>query len=775
MQRIKYKARHITTTAEKKSLAKALAKVRKPRQKGSKDLTAPERETIRGWRRHVHPQGHEHAGEPKYSIRWIATATNRSWATINRLVHGKTHTKPRSGRKPVSANFKAALTETYLHLRHKHGTNKKRRRSTPIQLAMDAVPGFKWSKTTARSILRESKLRARRSRVRPFQSKTDRKVRLAWGRKHRRLTREHFQKNVVFLDCKCFAVRTTVLQKMKGDARDVLFHYRTLTEGLLEECTRSSKGSSKPGGKYVVRIYAAVADGKMVMWQEYRKWNGERAAELTQKLRANCRALWPEKEVVVLCHDNDWSFNGKVNAAAERKHGFELFSIPPRSPEFMPLDYAIWVWILERMREQERDMYPEIHETAAQYKDRLRSIAMSVPADVINRVIGCMVDHIEQVVHHKGGHWQDGQKATRRWRQRRLEREESQLVKRARVRDLLQSRRWVRAIQKKHGLPSAEDDACDDFFADPPEQDRPEQEEEQKRGESPASSLAVLAALAVAKGLSSQDDPPKGGKSKGKSSPPRGGSPDGKSSPPGAKPPSPPKAEEESPAPVEEQLGGGRVKRTTYIESKPVWFDDKGKFRLEHRGLTVSIGQKRYRVREEVFLEGFEEHPMPPDGSCLFHAFGLFASPTLSATEARELCAAQIRTDMLPTQDLGTGGDQVNLTSWLRQACIPGPSCVVPSRLQAQVGVDKSLETVRHAYASWLLERPKRSGRKKYATWGGFLEMGVLAQCLDLTVRVYEPVDGGCFRECGGEPIGRGTNTAHLLWTGGTHYNVLMK
>jgi hypothetical protein len=225
-----------------------------------------------------------------------------------------------------------------------------------------------------------------------------------------------WQHDVIFADCKRFQVRTSPRQKVLGRWRRYYATYRTRREGLLRHLTRPSgyaaKGSSKSVG-----VYAAVARGEVLLWEEYTAWNAQVAAAMTRKLEQAVRDRWPEEFSeqagvggMHLVHDNDFSFNSALNRDQESSSGFRVIHLPPRSPEFMPLDYAHWAHILTRM--QAAEAFSPQSERAVAYKARLRATALATPPDVINRAHGQMVDHLAKVEAAKGCHFEDGRRAT---------------------------------------------------------------------------------------------------------------------------------------------------------------------------------------------------------------------------------------------------------------------------------------------------------------------------------------------------------------------------
>jgi hypothetical protein len=544
------------------------------------------------------------------------------------------------------------------------------------------------------------------------------------------------------------------------------------------------------------------------MFEEYKKWNGKKAAELTNKLRGELDRIWPEHKhtVLALCHDNDRCFTSAVNKDAEAEDGFELFRMPVRSPELMPLDYSHWRWILNDMQAQEdRKGWTNHKETPSEYIQRLRATAFRMPKPHIDRAHACMMDHIELMRHHKGGHWEDGRKAVRRWRESLSPRTHAQ---REEAIEGLKGRNgkvplWIRKVWREH-LPSGDPLKEPLRGQDPP--GGAEGEEEEKPSDS--SIPPLLAGLAVAGLVSggaasspeapSPDGPPgkkrrnhwsRSPKLRGYKPASQVGQPPqpGKPSPTGKQPEVPPPEEPskkkrrqplpppdpgpEPPAPpaalVREDLGGGRVRYTRHTETWPTQNRRTGM--MEVVGAFIRVGARYFRQSVEVRLEGHDEIPVPGDGSCLFHAIGFHLPPGWDATNLRGRVASLVRDGIPPGEPVA--GE--TLATWVR-AQFTGATArerSIPARVTGRVRPDTPIERVREVYVEWLLE-VRRDG--SYKTWGGPVEIAVAAHAFGLTVHVHHPVRVGrstVFQEV--EVVGSGGTRVNLIHRGGSHYNFL--
>ena len=384
---------------------------------GRRDLAPEERRLLDFVRGAAGLLGIEY--QPWKLARQLAPAFGKQKSVLAKYLTQKTHVKPTrggrdNGRGRPSPNLlqKSLLCKVMAQLRKVNGKHQIPTYITDVMAA--AGKYWEFGQTCARTTIHqgdlvgEKKRKWLKCRTKPQLHAPQRQKRMGFCRNLKRKTEVYFRTKVVFADCKSFTVRTSERQQRLGRAREYHSTYRGEDEGLLEETTRTSKFASQGGGKSV-KVFAAYADGELILWRVYTKWDGAVAATITAELAAACRRKWPSRKEVDLMHDNDRSFNSAANAQAERDAGFALVEMPPRSPDFMPLDYAHWAWILNSMQQQEaaEGFQPQ---TRAQYLARLDATAHSIPKDVVDRAHGQMVDHIQKVFEARGGHIEDGRR-----------------------------------------------------------------------------------------------------------------------------------------------------------------------------------------------------------------------------------------------------------------------------------------------------------------------------------------------------------------------------
>ena len=705
----------------------------------------------------------------------------RSLVTLMRYGKRQTHSGPRrKGAPPIPLPNKKCLVSMSKKIRKK----RKDKGITPLHLAM-AAASWPGSLSAAYNAMKDAKMAARRCRIKPKLFPAQRKARYQRAKEILKkiddgeLDKNFFTEELIYSDCKTFTVQTTQRKKMIYRQGQMRWVWRTRSEGLLDECTRASAFQSKGGGRGY-KVFAAVGDGKLLMFQEYRKWSGAKAAELTGMLRAACEKAWPEKKATVLhlCHDNDKCFTSGKNKDAEADAMFSHFQIPVRSPELMPLDYSHWRWILDDMQRQEDEMpWSEKPETRQEYIDRLTATAFRMPEEVIRKAHRCMVDHLEQMKHHRGGHWEDGSKAIRRWRSTRMTEE-----KRARE---------LEAFKRNGDFPKWLKDSYEEFFpggmggAPLPNPQKDGGGEGAGAGAGVAAGVLAAALLGQSglmgekekgkkrkhwtqtfkeRGFSPnmvrlpnklQKDPerpevPESPKPKAKPKPKpkpkpklmpkrQGKKPDAppdSSQPPKKPRQDPPLPPENAPEPEEVQVGqvradrgGGRIEVTHTEPAQPVW--NKKTKEWEYRGVTFEgPGGVRYRRRTEFRREGVVVCPAPADGSCLFYCFSPFTG--LTAEELRRAVADAIRN--LPPE-----------TPCLEGLRFQQQSGRMPRALSLAVAdlggwADADFDLLRAAYADELV-RPRSNGT--FGFWGGEFEMGILAHLFPVRIRVHERARDG--------------------------------
>ena len=256
---------------------------------------------------------------------------------------------------------------------------------------------------SAADALRGSGIRFRRPREKVYLSKEDAKIRLNTAREWIRRPRSYWSQGVhAYVDNKAFPIPLTPKQRSMYHQTRVTGHLRTAKEGLERGFTKSKTKHTFLGVPSVT-ISAAVAKDKVIMWHALDKpWNGATAAAMyTGPLLKALRRTWGHRRQYTIVEDGDRKGNqsGKGLAAKEAVH-IKAKTLPPRSPSWMPLDYAVWGVIQEKMHKCE----PRGTESKADFLARLERCAKTLPRGLIRKIIGRMKGNIQGVIDSKGFH-----------------------------------------------------------------------------------------------------------------------------------------------------------------------------------------------------------------------------------------------------------------------------------------------------------------------------------------------------------------------------------
>ncbi len=111
------------------------------------------------------------------------------------------------------------------------------------------------------------------------------------------------------------------------------------------------------------------------------------------------RKRYGEKKVFNVVEDGDTKgFQSNLGREAKAADNIKSWTIPPRSPGWMPLDYSIWSAIERRLYAQgvTRD------ETKDQFQKRLHRIAMRLPRSYVKATVLRMKANIAATVASEG-------------------------------------------------------------------------------------------------------------------------------------------------------------------------------------------------------------------------------------------------------------------------------------------------------------------------------------------------------------------------------------
>ena len=203
-------------------------------------------------------------------------------------------------------------------------------------------------------------------------------------------------------DVKGFVMPLTPAQRKKYKQTKITGHLRKRSEGTARGFTKPRTNHSWLGMPSV-DVAAAVSGDKVIMWHYVTKpWNGQKAAKVyTGPLKKALRKKWGTRRSYQVVEDGDrkgYQSNKGLKAKAATK--IKAITLPPRSPNWMPLDYAVWTAVEKKAL----STAPRGTESKEQYMKRLARCARSLPRGMIRKAIGGMKMRIQETFDNKGYH-----------------------------------------------------------------------------------------------------------------------------------------------------------------------------------------------------------------------------------------------------------------------------------------------------------------------------------------------------------------------------------
>ena len=135
-----------------------------------------------------------------------------------------------------------------------------------------------------------------------------------------------------------------------------------------------------------VTVTAMVARDKIILWHYHDKpWNGQTAADTYEGPMLNAlKRAWGDRNIYRIVEDGDRKGNqSNKGIAAKRRAHIRALTLPPRTPELMPLDAKLWHQIEKRMEATA----PTGAEAKAAFLRRLRRTAMTLPKAVVRKAV----------------------------------------------------------------------------------------------------------------------------------------------------------------------------------------------------------------------------------------------------------------------------------------------------------------------------------------------------------------------------------------------------
>ena len=325
-------------------------------------------------------------------------------STIYRFVKGNTHKR---GKKEIRGKQKLLRKADIARLERVRKRLLKvadsTRRVTYKEIQEQAGLKGKCSERVVQDALRAQGVRFRAPRRKVYLTEDDAKGRLKLAKMWVKRPASFWSDNVhAYVDNKAWPLPLTPAQRAKYKKTRVTGHLRKPEEGV-------ARGFTKPREKHSflglpsVTISAAVGKGKVIMWHTVAKsWNGTTAAEMYKgPLSTALEKTWGRRRRYTIIEDGDRKGNQSgLGLAAKQEKKIHAMTLPPRTPAWMPLDYAIWTQIEKKMDETD----PEGRESKGEYLARLQKCAKSLPRSFVEKVVARMKDNIQGVIDANGYH-----------------------------------------------------------------------------------------------------------------------------------------------------------------------------------------------------------------------------------------------------------------------------------------------------------------------------------------------------------------------------------
>ena len=212
---------------------------------------------------------------------------------------------------------------------------------------------------------------------------------------------EHYDEDIwtkdicFFFDGKGFVHKTNPADQAKAPRGLV---WRKKGEGLK----LTAKGSKAGNGGSVANFFVAISYGKGVCFcKTYEKLNGKLFAQFVLDNFQEIFASSCNPAGNLFVQDNDPSQNCKADKVACEKINAVQFSIPPRSPDFNPIE-NVFNLVSKQLGEDaiEKNI---THESYEEYVMRVVNTLKSFPIETIDNIIRSMPDRMRQAV-DCGGH-----------------------------------------------------------------------------------------------------------------------------------------------------------------------------------------------------------------------------------------------------------------------------------------------------------------------------------------------------------------------------------
>ncbi len=246
-------------------------------------------------------------------------------------------------------------------------------------------------------------IKARRPREKPLRTPEHRVERVQICKKWVKRPVKYFTDKVdLIMDNKKFEIPMTAAGKKFLRVKSVRFHLRTKAEGLKDGYTKpnTKRHRINTGGK--VDVCAGIIGGKIGLWHYLPKksWSGQLAADTYKGpiAKALNKHVGDKASFVVLEDNDPTGYKSGKGKQAKKELKISAIEFPRHSPDLNPMDFFVWPEVERRMAKN-----PPKKETQAQYKARLRRVAMGIPETLVRAAVMSIRKRAKMVVTAKGG------------------------------------------------------------------------------------------------------------------------------------------------------------------------------------------------------------------------------------------------------------------------------------------------------------------------------------------------------------------------------------
>lgn len=212
-----------------------------------------------------------------------------------------------------------------------------------------------------------------------------------------------------YIDNKSFAIPKTKEKLSLLKKQKVYGHLRKRSEGLNKECVvpkKQRKGIGVPSIELTMCV--SPSEGRVVMIHVARdkaakkKWNGEAAKNMYEKpLASALKRVYGALPTYRIVEDGDPSgYQSKKGKEGKRNAKIRSWQLPPRTPEWNPLDFSIW----HTIETKALNSTPKKKHTKESWLKTLRKTAQGLSKDYVKNCCESMKSRIEKTYKAKGGH-----------------------------------------------------------------------------------------------------------------------------------------------------------------------------------------------------------------------------------------------------------------------------------------------------------------------------------------------------------------------------------